>query len=75
MKCSWQTFLSPLKGQYQYQALLGLFQTTRLTGGFDFHMHRMVGAYHKSLIDLLSIGFLENKKGLDSSVFTFRENH
>ena len=35
MKCSWQTFLSPLKGQRQYQALLGLFQTTRSTGGFD----------------------------------------
>jgi len=35
MKCSWQTFFSPLKGQCQYQALLGLFQTTRLTGGFD----------------------------------------
>ena len=41
MKCSWQTFLSPLKGQRPYQALLGLFQTTRLTGGFDyaFMMH------------------------------------
>jgi len=35
MKWSWQTFLSPLKGQCQYQALLGLFQTTRSTGGFD----------------------------------------
>ena len=28
MKCSWQTFLSPLKGQCQYQALIGLIQTT-----------------------------------------------
>ena len=36
MKCSWQTFLSPLKGQRQYHALIGLSQTTRLTGGFDF---------------------------------------
>ncbi|MEE3473430.1 MAG: hypothetical protein VZR24_22605, partial [Butyrivibrio hungatei] len=35
MKCSWQTFLSPLKGQCPYQALLGLPQTTRFTGGFD----------------------------------------
>ena len=35
MKCSWQTFLSPLKGQCQYQALIGLIQTTRSTGGFD----------------------------------------
>jgi len=25
----------PLKGQCQYQALIGLFQTTRSTGGFD----------------------------------------
>ena len=30
---------------------------------------------HKSLVDLLSFVFGENKKGLDSSVFTFRENH
>ncbi len=30
---------------------------------------------HKSLIGLLSLGFRRNKKGLDSSVFTFRENH
>ena len=30
---------------------------------------------HKSLIGSLSFGFRENKKGLDSSVFTFRENH
>ena len=30
---------------------------------------------HKSLIDFLSFGFEKNKKGLDSSVFTFRENH
>jgi hypothetical protein len=36
MKCSWQTFLSPLKGQCPYQALLGLPQTTRFTGGFDY---------------------------------------
>ena len=37
MKCSWQTFLSPLKGQCQYHALIGLSQTTRSTGGFDFY--------------------------------------
>ena len=30
---------------------------------------------HKSLIGFLSLGFWENKKELDSSVFTFRENH
>ena len=36
MKCSWQTFLSPLKGQCQYHALIGLSQTTRSTGGFDW---------------------------------------
>ena len=30
---------------------------------------------HKSLIGLLSVGFRGNKKGLDSSVFIFRENH
>ena len=30
---------------------------------------------HKSLIGLLSVSFRVNKKGLDSSVFTFRENH
>ena len=36
MKCSWQTFLSPLKGQCPQYALIGLSQTTRLTGGFDF---------------------------------------
>ena len=30
---------------------------------------------HKSLIGLLSVGIQRNKKGLDSSVFTFRENH
>ena len=36
MKCSWQTFLSPLKGQCQYHALIGLSQTTRSTGGFDY---------------------------------------
>ncbi|HOO08250.1 MAG TPA: hypothetical protein PLH83_17435, partial [Ruminococcus sp.] len=30
---------------------------------------------HKSLIGFLSLGFRENKKGLDSSVFIFRENH
>jgi len=30
---------------------------------------------HKSLIGFLSLGFLENKKELDSSVFTFRESH
>ena len=35
MKCSWQTFLSPLKGQCPQYALIGLSQTTRLTGGFD----------------------------------------
>jgi len=35
MKCGWQTIPSPLKGQRQYQALLGLSQTTRSTGGFD----------------------------------------
>ena len=26
MKCSWQTFLSPLKGQCPYQAFLGFFK-------------------------------------------------
>ena len=36
MKCSWQTFLSPLKGQCPQYALIGLSQTTRLTGGFDY---------------------------------------
>lgn len=35
MKCSCNFFLSPLKGQCQYQALIGLLHTTRLTGGFD----------------------------------------
>jgi len=30
---------------------------------------------HKLLIVLLSLGFGGNKNGLDSSVFTFRENH
>ena len=30
MKCSWQTFLSPLKGQCPYYALIGLSQTTVL---------------------------------------------
>ena len=40
MKCSWQTFLSPLKGQCPQYALIGLSQTTRLTGGFDFGENR-----------------------------------
>lgn len=53
MKCSWQTFLSPLKGQCQYQALLGLFQTTRLTGGFDFR--------HLLLLPIITLGFLNLK--------------
>ena len=35
MKCGWQAILCPLKGQRQYKALIGLSQTTRLTGGFD----------------------------------------
>ncbi|MBP3250218.1 MAG: hypothetical protein J6M48_07700 [Ruminococcus sp.] len=30
---------------------------------------------HKSLIGFLSLGFRGNKKGLDPSAFTFRENH
>ena len=30
---------------------------------------------YKSLIGFLSFVFRKNKKGLDSSVFTFRENH
>ena len=34
VKCSWQTFLSPLKGQRQYHALIGLSQTTRFNGWF-----------------------------------------
>ena len=34
-----------------------------------------VTSFGKALIGLLSVGFRRNKKGLDSSVFTFRENH
>jgi len=48
MKCSWQTFLSPLKGQCPKQALLGLSHTTRFTGGFDLLiLLEKVGAFVK----------------------------
>lgn len=33
---AWQTFLSPLKGQCLYQALIGLSQTTSFTVGFYY---------------------------------------
>lgn len=36
MKCGWRTIPCPFKGQRQYQAFIGLSQTARLTGGFDF---------------------------------------
>ncbi len=55
MKCSWQTFLSPLKGQCQYHALLGLSQTTRLTGGFDF---RIISNYAKGFLPLFLLIFI-----------------
>jgi len=42
--------------------------------GLRYRMY-LPQAAHKLLIGLLSLGFRRNKKGLDSSVFTFRENH
>jgi len=51
MKCSWQTFLSLLKGKCPYYALIGLVQTTCITGGFDSSLLLK----HKEKVDSITL--------------------